>query len=109
MNRKTVARFAFTAFVVPALAFGAPAVAMADTFYHADGSTAGPKGATQGSVTSVALDGKGWDHHSDREKDHQSAKGGDHHFHHGGVFYHKEHSWAGPKGAGQGSVVSGAY
>lgn len=107
MNRKSVARFAFTALVVPALAFGAPAVAMADTFFHANSSMAGPKGAAQGSVTSVALDGKSWGHHSD--KDHQSAKDGGHHFHHGGVFYHKDYSWAGPKGAGQGSVVSGAF
>ncbi|WP_017602464.1 hypothetical protein [Nocardiopsis alkaliphila] len=99
MNRKLVTRFAFTALVVPALAFGAPAVAMADTFFHANGSVAGPEGAAKGSVTSVAWDGK----------DRQSAKGGKHHAHHGGVFYHKDYSWAGPHGAGQGSIVSGAF
>ncbi|MBR8740855.1 hypothetical protein [Nocardiopsis sp. MG754419] len=88
MNRKTVSRIAFAAVVAPALAFGAPAVAMADSFYAAGGSYAGPLGAGQESVFSAAGHGHG------------HGKGGS-------IYVHSfDH--AGPWGAAQGDIISGA-
>ncbi|MEE2037731.1 hypothetical protein Q8791_10915 [Nocardiopsis sp. CT-R113] len=88
MNRKTVTRFVFAAVVAPALALGAPAVAMADTFFGASYSEAGPHGAFEGSVIAVAKDGHGDDK--------------------SGSFYAKKFSQAGPHGASQGAVISAA-
>lgn len=107
MNRKTVTRFAFAAIVAPALAFGAPAVAMADTFYDAGGSAAGPEGAVEWNVTSVAEDGVGGNFAGGGNEGHRdglSAENGEE----GGTFYAEEFSAAGQDGAAQGYVVSGA-
>ena len=88
MNRKTVTRLVLAAVVAPALALGAPAVAMADTFFGASYSEAGPHGAFEGSVVSAAKNGSG---------DGKS-----------GSFYAKKFSQAGPHGASQGVVISAA-
>ncbi|PWV55458.1 MULTISPECIES: hypothetical protein [Nocardiopsis] len=95
MNRKTVTRIAFAAVIAPALAFGAPAVAMADTFYGAGGSYAGPKGAGQGGVFSAAKSGHGHGHGHDH--DHKGPS----------TIYIKGFETAGPWGAAQGGVISG--
>ena len=106
MNRKSLTRIAFAAVAVPALAFGAPATALADSFFSAEATAAGPKGAHSHSVTAAAFDDNGWDRDHDR-------KGGDHdngwdHDNGGGSFYHKDASWAGPHGAGSFELVSAA-
>ncbi|XKK38331.1 hypothetical protein HFP72_27845 [Nocardiopsis sp. ARC36] len=97
MNRKTVTRLAFAAIVAPALAFGAPAAAMADSFFAAGMSEAGPHGASQAGVIAGATSGHG-DH-----GDHEDGKGGK-----GGSFYIKKWNEAGPHGASEGGVVSAA-
>jgi hypothetical protein len=94
MNRKTVTRLAFAAIVAPALAFGAPAAAMADSFFAAGMSKAGPHGASQSGVIAGATSGHG---------DHEDGKGGK-----GGSFYIKKWNEAGPHGASEGGVVSAA-
>lgn len=107
MNRKTFARIAFASVAVPALAFGAPATALADSFFSSESSFAGPKGAANHEVTAVAFDGDERHHH----------KGGDghgwdngHHGHDwdGGSFYKKSATWAGHDGAASHSIISGA-
>ncbi|MGW8527575.1 MULTISPECIES: hypothetical protein [Nocardiopsidaceae] len=95
MNRKTVTRLAFAAIVAPALAFGAPAAAMADSFFAAGMSEAGPHGASQAGVIAGATSGHG--------SDHEDGKGGK-----GGSFYIKKWNEAGPHGASEGGVVSAA-
>lgn len=102
MNRKSLTRIAFAAVAVPALAFGAPATALADSFFSAGATAAGPKGAHSHSVTAAAFDDNGWGHGKDHDR-----KGGDHN-NGGGSFYHKDASWAGPHGAGSFELVSAA-
>ncbi|MFC3999931.1 hypothetical protein ACFOVU_28730 [Nocardiopsis sediminis] len=58
MQKSTVRRIVFTAIAAPALAFGAPAVAMADAHYENEFSKAGPKGATSFEVKAHAKDGR---------------------------------------------------
>jgi hypothetical protein len=116
MNRKTLTRIAFASVAVPALAFGAPAAAMADSFFSGESSAAGPKGAASHSVTAFAFDGNGNGHghghghgHGDKHR-----KGGDkghghgHGFDDGGAFYKKSATWAGPDGAASHSIISAA-
>ncbi|NYH55559.1 MULTISPECIES: hypothetical protein [Nocardiopsis] len=99
MNRTTLTRLAFAAVAVPALAFGAPATALADSFFSGEANAAGPKGAMSHDVKAVAFDG-----HHDKDGDEDG-----HHGHHdGGAFFKKSASWAGPHGAGVHSVVSAA-
>lgn len=98
MNRKTLTRIAFAAVAVPALAFGAPATAMADSFFSGESTVAGYKGAASHSVKAVAVDGHGKHHHG---KDHG-------HGHSGGSYFKESSTWAGYKGAGSHSIFSGA-
>ncbi|MFC4564026.1 hypothetical protein ACFO4E_19360 [Nocardiopsis mangrovi] len=58
MQKSTVRRIVFTAIAAPALAFGVPAVAMADAGYDHELTKAGPKGATAYHVSSHAKDGR---------------------------------------------------
>ncbi|MEU3306231.1 hypothetical protein ACWGSK_19990 [Nocardiopsis sp. NPDC055551] len=88
MNRKTVARIAFAAVVAPTLAFGAPAAAMADSYFSAESTAAGFKGATSNSVKAVAVDGD--------------------HKHGGGSYYEHDSSAAGFKGAASHNITSAA-
>lgn len=90
MNRKTVTRIAFAAIVAPALAFGAPAAAMADSYFSGQATAAGPKGAASHSVVSVAKDGHGKHH-----------KGG-------GSFFGHSSTSAGPYGASSSDTIAGA-
>ncbi|MFJ9554655.1 hypothetical protein ACIRPH_12610 [Nocardiopsis sp. NPDC101807] len=92
MNRKTVTRLAFAAVVAPALAFGAPAAAMADSFFGAGMTAAGPHGASQSGVIAGATSGHGGDHEDGKS----------------GSFYVKKWSKAGPHGAAEGGVISAA-
>ncbi|WP_159945200.1 MULTISPECIES: hypothetical protein [unclassified Nocardiopsis] len=103
MNRKSLTRIAFAAVAVPALAFGAPAAAMADSFFGAEATAAGVHGAANHSVTAAAFDGHGHRHGGGDGK----GKDGDHWG--GGSFYHKNSSWAGPHGAASHNVFSAAY
>ncbi|GLU47065.1 hypothetical protein [Nocardiopsis ansamitocini] len=88
MNRKTLARIAFAAITVPALAFGAPAMAMADSSYHEQTTAAGAQGAYSHSVHSQAgnrgHDGDGYYYNSGYR-------------HHGGWYHrsgwHHNHGW----------------
>lgn len=106
MNRKSLTRIAFAAVAVPALAFGAPATALADSFFSAGATAAGPKGAHSHSVTAAAFDDNGWGHGKDHDR---KGKDKDHGWGHGGgSFYHKDASWAGPHGAGSFELVSAA-
>ncbi|WP_433697567.1 hypothetical protein [Nocardiopsis sp. CA-288880] len=100
MNRKTVTRLAFAAIVAPALAFGAPAAAMADSFFAAGMSEAGPHGASQAGVIAGATSGHGGDHEDGHKDGHEGGKGGS--------FYIKKWNEAGPHGASEGGVVSAA-
>ncbi|MFD6950425.1 hypothetical protein A6A08_06395 [Nocardiopsis sp. TSRI0078] len=97
MNRKSLTRLAFAAVAVPALAFGAPATALADSFFSGGSNAAGPKGAVSYEVKAVAFDG-----HHDKDEDDDNGH------HDGGAFFKKSASWAGPHGAGIHSVVSAA-
>ncbi|WDZ88696.1 hypothetical protein [Nocardiopsis sp. HUAS JQ3] len=101
MNRKTLTRIAFASVAVPALAFGAPATAMADSFFSGESSAAGIEGAASHNVTAVAFDGNGGGH------GHKGDKGHDH-WDNGGSFYKKSATWAGHDGAASHSIVSGA-
>ncbi|GAA0984562.1 MULTISPECIES: hypothetical protein [Nocardiopsidaceae] len=83
MPKKTLRRFALIAAIAPALAFGAPAVSMADAYYGSESSSAGPKGAHHCEVQSKAKDGKSW--------------------------YSKSCTHAGKHGAGSSSTISGAH
>jgi hypothetical protein len=83
MQMKTLRRFAFVAAVAPALAFGAPALAMADAYYGSGSSSAGPKGAHQCEVYSQAKDG--------------------------GTWYYKSCEHAGKHGASSSTTFSGAH
>lgn len=56
MNRKTLTKITFTVVAAPVLAFGAPAAAMADSYFNSESSWAGPEGAASYSVTSFAGD-----------------------------------------------------
>ncbi|APC36121.1 MULTISPECIES: hypothetical protein [Nocardiopsis] len=106
MNRKTLTRIAFASVAVPALAFGAPATAMADSFFSGESSAAGIDGAASHSVTAVAFDGNGHGH----GHGHKGGKGdkGHDHWDNGGSFYKKSATWAGHDGAASHSIVSGA-
>ncbi|WP_435108990.1 hypothetical protein [Nocardiopsis synnemataformans] len=105
MNRKTLTRIAFASVAVPALAFGAPATAMADSFFSGESSAAGPEGAASHNVTAVAFDGGDYGHgHGHGHKDGK----GDDHWNGGGSFYKKSATWAGYDGAASHSIVSGA-
>jgi hypothetical protein len=87
--RKTVTRIAFAALAIPALAFGAPATAMADSYFNAEATAAGKHGAMTKSITAVAKDGHG---------------------HHGGKsFFHHESTSAGWNGASSQSTTSAAH
>ncbi|HJE61129.1 MAG TPA: hypothetical protein K8V84_21865 [Nocardiopsis listeri] len=88
MNRKTVARIAFAAVVAPTLAFGAPAAAMADSYFSAESTAAGIKGAAGHSVKAVAVDGN--------------------HKHGGGSYFEHNASAAGPLGAASNNTTSAA-
>ncbi|SIO90256.1 hypothetical protein [Nocardiopsis sp. JB363] len=88
MNRKTVARIAFAAVVAPTLAFGAPAAAMADSYFNAESTAAGFEGAASNSVTAIAVDGS--------------------HKHDGGSYFEHNASAAGPLGAASNSTTSAA-
>ena len=88
MNRKTVARIAFAAVVAPTLAFGAPAAAMADSYFSAESTAAGFGGAGSNSVTAVAVDGN--------------------HKHGGGSYFEHNASAAGPLGAASNNTTSAA-
>lgn len=81
MQAKTLRRIMLTAVAAPALAFGAPAVAMADVYYESGSSGAGPHGAYQYEVGSHAGDD--------------------------GTWYYKSFSKAGPHGAYSSNTVSG--
>ncbi|WP_433697432.1 hypothetical protein [Nocardiopsis sp. CA-288880] len=96
MDRKTVTRLAFAAVVAPALAFGAPTAAMADSFFATGHTEAGHHGASQSAVIAFATDG----HHQNGEGGHEGGKSGS--------FYIEKHSEAGPKGASEGGTVSAA-
>ncbi len=102
MNRKTLTRIAFASVAVPALAFGAPATAMADSFFSGESSAAGPEGAASHSVTAIAFDGGDYGH------GHKKDDKGDDHWDGGGSFYKKSATWAGHDGAASHSIVSGA-
>ncbi|GAB3209436.1 hypothetical protein ACQEU5_20945 [Marinactinospora thermotolerans] len=58
--KKTLSRILFAGVVAPTLALGAPAVAMADTFYGSSWSYAGPYGAGYSSVYSSTWGWGGW-------------------------------------------------
>lgn len=106
MNRKTLTRIAFASVAVPALAFGAPAAAMADSFFSGESSAAGPKGAVSHSVTAFAFDGNGHGHDDNHRKG--GDKGHGHGFDDGGAFYEKSATWAGPDGAASHNITSAA-
>ncbi|RCV58238.1 hypothetical protein [Marinitenerispora sediminis] len=60
--KKTVRRILVTGIVAPALALGLPAVAFADSSgFSAQGTFAGPFGASTSSVNSFAGGWGGWD------------------------------------------------
>lgn len=123
MSRKTLTKIAFTAVVAPALAFGAPTVALADSFFHGSATSAGPYGAASHNVTSAAWDGFGHGyghggkhghagkghhgHHGHAGKGHRGHHGG---FYggHGGSFFKKQATSAGPYGAASHKVASAA-
>jgi hypothetical protein len=88
--RKTVTRIAFAALAIPALAFGAPATAMADSYFNAEATAAGKYGAASKSITAVAKDGHG-------------------HHHGGKSFFHHESTSAGWNGATSQSTTSAAH
>lgn len=111
MNRKTLTRIAFASVAVPALAFGAPATALADSFFSGESSAAGPEGAASHSVTAIAFDGNDYGHGHGHGKGDHHRKGGDGHGHgfdDGGSFYEKDATWAGPDGAASYNITSGA-
>ncbi|MFV2196105.1 hypothetical protein [Nocardiopsis sp. LOL_012] len=56
MSMKTVSRVLVTAVAAPMLAFGLPSAAFADSFFEANATWAGPKGAGSQSVCSAATD-----------------------------------------------------
>ncbi|WP_116244457.1 hypothetical protein [Nocardiopsis sp. FIRDI 009] len=80
MTMKTISRVLLTAVAAPTLAFGVPAAALADSFYEANATFAGPHGAGSQSICSAAFD----HHHG-----HHGLLGGFHgkkgcgHHHHG--------------------------
>ncbi|GAA3763789.1 hypothetical protein HDA32_002347 [Spinactinospora alkalitolerans] len=83
MIATTARRIVFAGIVIPALVLGAPAVAMADTYYEAEYSKAGSHGAFSYHVKSYADDD-------------------------GDVFFKKSFSKAGSHGAFSYSVSSGS-
>ncbi|MEV2276507.1 hypothetical protein AB0I72_13035 [Nocardiopsis sp. NPDC049922] len=54
---KTISRVLITAVAAPALVLGLSSAALADSFYEADSTFAGPKGAGSTHVCSAAFDG----------------------------------------------------
>ncbi|MDE3724974.1 hypothetical protein PWG71_26615 [Nocardiopsis sp. N85] len=92
MNRKTFTRIAFAAVIAPTLAFGAPAVAMADSYFSGKATVAGPYGAASHSVTAIAKDGHGKHGHGK-----------------GGSYFDYSSTFAGPKGAASNSSTSAAH
>ncbi|GLU50052.1 hypothetical protein [Nocardiopsis ansamitocini] len=102
MNRKTLARIAFTAITVPTLAFGAPALAMADSFFNQDATGAGRGGAYSHNVTAYAKSGNSWGGGGwGGGWDNDRWGGG-----RGGSYFHESGTKAGPRGAATFGVTS---
>ncbi|MCY9784848.1 hypothetical protein KIK06_13205 [Nocardiopsis sp. EMB25] len=53
---KTISRVLITAVAAPTLAFGLPTAALADSFYEANATFAGPHGAGSQSICAAAFD-----------------------------------------------------
>ncbi|MBE2999584.1 hypothetical protein IDM40_12825 [Nocardiopsis sp. HNM0947] len=81
MGKKMLRRAAVVAAAVPALALGAPALAMADSYYGSEASGAGPDGAWQSQTGAYA---------------------GEH-----GTWWYHSHEWANENGAGSSETVTG--
>lgn len=102
--KSALRRIAVAGVIAPALALGAPALALADAHYASEGNAAGPHGAVSASVESHAGDRHGKDDGEDCEK-RKKCHGHDD----GGASYEASIDKAGPHGAFSAEISSSAH